>query len=38
MIGPLFNLDIRSDKEGMPFDVEDLKSEQTFVGLVQSVV
>jgi hypothetical protein len=27
--GPLFNMGIRSDKEGAPFDVNDMKSEQT---------
>ncbi|RLN03493.1 hypothetical protein C2845_PM13G21200 [Panicum miliaceum] len=31
--GALFNLDMRSDKEGMPFDVNDLKSEQTLWSL-----
>lgn len=31
--GSLFSLDMRSDKEGMPFDVKDLESEQTLWAL-----
>ncbi|KAG2544439.1 hypothetical protein PVAP13_9KG019400 [Panicum virgatum] len=33
IVGPLFNLDMRSDKEAMPFDVKDLESELTLRAL-----
>ena len=33
IVGPLFNLDMRSDKETMPFDVKDLESELTLRAL-----